>query len=185
MDPNILTDEDDLIRRAGLGDMDAFADLYDRYVDMVYRRVRYCIPVNDVEDVVQEVFIAVMKSIKHFRGESRFSTWLRTLVNRTVANYYRKSPAAERNAPCVDDAAETEPYHNARERHDESEKTQAVRDALRCLPERYQEVIFMRFAEGLRFQEIATQRNESLDATKSVFRRAIAALRQQMEGKHD
>jgi RNA polymerase sigma-70 factor (ECF subfamily) len=147
--------------------------------------VRYCIPVNDVEDVVQEVFIAVMNSIKQFRGEARFSTWLRTLVNRQIANYYRKRPAAERNAPCVEDAAETEPYHKARERHEDTEKNQAVRDALRRLPARYQDVIFMRFAEGLHFQEIATQRHETLDATKSVFRRAIAALREQMGGSHD
>ena len=56
----------------------------------MYKRVRFVIPEEDVEDITQEIFIAVMKSLKSFRYEARFSTWLRTLVNRQVADYYRR-----------------------------------------------------------------------------------------------
>ena len=70
--------------------MDAFNELYERYLPVVYRRVRYMIPEQDVDDVTQEVFIAVVRSIKSFRGDSLFSTWLRTLVKRQIADFYRR-----------------------------------------------------------------------------------------------
>ena len=56
-----------------------------------------------------------------------------------------------------------------------------VRQALRKLPEKYTDILLLRFAEGLRFQEIAEMQGQSLDATKSLFRRAVAALQKQME----
>ena len=51
-----------------------------------------------------------------------------------------------------------------------------IRQALKELPEHYQEVILLRFAEGLKFNEIAQIQGQSLEATKSLYRRAIAAL---------
>jgi RNA polymerase sigma-70 factor (ECF subfamily) len=85
-----------LVRAAQGGRLEAFNALCERYLPTVYRRVRYMVPVEDVEDVTQEIFIAVMKSLKNFRYEARFSTWLRTLVNRQVANYYRgRNPAVD------------------------------------------------------------------------------------------
>ena len=48
------------------------------------------------------------------------------------------------------------------------------------LPEHYQEIVLMRFADGLTFTQIAQERGQSLEATKSLYRRAIQALRQQM-----
>jgi len=56
----------------------------------------------------------------------------------------------------------------------------AIRKAMRALPEDYQDIVLLRFAEGLQFNEIAQLRGQSLEATKSLFRRAIAALRRQM-----
>ena len=53
--------------------------------------------------------------------------------------------------------------------------------ALRDLPENYREIILLRFAEDLQFNEIADFTNHNLESTKSLFRRAIAALRAQLE----
>ena len=48
------------------------------------------------------------------------------------------------------------------------------------LPEHYQEIILQRFADSLSFPEIAVERGQSLEAVKSLFRRAMSALREQM-----
>ncbi len=54
-------------------------------------------------------------------------------------------------------------------------------DAIHRLPGHYQEIIFYRFAEGLSFEEIARCQGQSLEATKSLFRRVITALQKQLE----
>ena len=56
---------------------------------------------------------------------------------------------------------------------------------MQSLPEHYQEVILMRFADGLSFAEIAEQRAQSLDAAKSLYRRALQALTIKMNSGDD
>ncbi len=53
-------------------------------------RVKSKVPPPYVEDVTQEVFIAVIRSLHRFEQRSRFSTWLYTIVNRQIADFYRQ-----------------------------------------------------------------------------------------------
>lgn len=175
-----LADEE-LIRRAQRGDLDAFTALYDRYLPVVYRRVRYVIPERDVEDVTQEIFIAVMRSLQSFKRQAKFSTWLRTLVNRRVADYYRqrRSVEAQESVDLNDTGEYLKPAAGSHNPLSADDKI-ALRNAINSLPEQYQDILLLRFAEGLRFHEIAVHNGQSLEATKSLFRRAIAALRAEM-----
>jgi RNA polymerase sigma-70 factor (ECF subfamily) len=59
-----------------------------------------------------------------------------------------------------------------------------LQGALNEVPEHYREVVLLRFAEGLSFKEIAGVQGASLEATKSLFRRAIAALKTQFGESH-
>jgi hypothetical protein len=68
--------DEELARSAQQGKQDAFVMLYERYFPNVLARVRFKVPENDVEDVTQEIFIAVMKSLGGFKGQAKFSTWL-------------------------------------------------------------------------------------------------------------
>ncbi len=166
--------------------MEAFTALYERYLPIVYKRVQFVIPEEDVDDVTQEVFIAVVKSLKSFRYEARFSTWLRTLVNRQVADYYRGRHPHE---PSLNELTDPEPEHHhilgVMDHIDKLDDRIILRQALRQLPEHYRDVILLRFAEGLQFEEIARVQGQSLDATKSLFRRAIASLQNQMSVTSD
>ena len=82
--------DEHLIRQFVQGDLLAFDLLYYRHVKTVYNRVRFVVPESDVEDVTQEVFLAAVSSLPTFRGEAQFSTWLRSLTNHKVAEYYRR-----------------------------------------------------------------------------------------------
>lgn len=177
----------ELVRQAQQGDMDAFTQLYERHLPAVYNRVRYTVPEADVEDVTQEVFIGMMNSLKSFRGNAKFSTWLRTLTNRRIADYYRKR---KRQHEQVDkDVADVDTSMGSGLRVPAGTKTvddqMILRKAMNTLPENYREILIMRFAEGLKFQEIAVARGQTLEATKSLFRRAIAALRDELGDIHD
>jgi RNA polymerase sigma-70 factor (ECF subfamily) len=174
---SVVKDEH-LIQRFKQGDLDAFNCLYERYLPLVHNRVRYVVPEVDVEDVIQEVFIAMLKSLHTFRGESLFSTWLRTLINYKVAEYYRRRNRKQdpREAP-IAEAESLADDSNA----PQMEERIALRHALKAMPENYREVVLLRFSDGMQFDEIAVTMGSNLEATKSLFRRAVAALRKNLE----
>jgi len=171
-------DDELLIQQFKDGNTEAFNALYRRHLPGVFGRVRYVIPAEDVEDVTQEVFIAAHRSLNSFRGEARFSTWIRTLTNHKVAEYYRKRNRKQ-EAPVTS-------LSEATRQKDSSqaglmEDRLLIQRALQKLPESYREVILLRFAEDLQFNEIARTTGQNVEAVKSQFRRAIAALRTHLD----
>ena len=71
-----------LVRGLKHGEPEAYRELYNEYVQKVGRIAKSYLGVDDVEDVIQEVFMKVYKSIKKFRGDSALSTWIyRITVN--------------------------------------------------------------------------------------------------------
>ncbi len=166
-----LAEEDELIASAQMGSLEAFSALYEHYLPIVYNRVRCVVPEEDVEDVTQNTFLAAIRSLKSFRSESCFGTWLRTITNRQIAEYYRhrkqiivplRESRVGQHAPAP------------------SEDAVLLQQALCSLPQKYREVLLLRLAEAMPFQEIAQLQGCSLEASKSLFRRAVAALHEQM-----
>jgi RNA polymerase sigma-70 factor (ECF subfamily) len=172
------TEDEFLIQQFKDGNMDAFDALYRRHLPIVYNWVRFLIPLDDVEDVTQEVFIAVYKSLSRFRGQSQFRTWLRTLANRKIAEYYRLR-SRKKEPP------QTTPLDTISQSEGSSSKRMedhiALQKALLELPENYREVILMRFLEDLQFNEIAEIKGHHLEAIKSLYRRACVALRELLD----
>ena len=182
MIPRSVVSDEHLIQRFKQGDLDSFGPLYERYLQAVHNRVRYVVPEADVEDVTQEVFIAVLKSLRTFRGESQFSTWLRTLTNYKVAEYYRRRN--RKQDPPESPIAEAELLSDGSNSLQLEERI-ALRKALTAMPDKYREVILLRFSDGMQFDEIAKTMGANLETTKSLFRRAVAALRKNLETNHD
>ncbi len=186
---NAKTDEE-LVRRAQAGEVEAFNLLYDRYLTAVFRRVSYSVPQADIEDVTQDVFIAMLRSLKDFRGESKFRTWLYTILGRKIADYYRRrDPVDFQWKEGEEDEEDDSPDLGVQISDGSSfsvvDDRMLVRQVLLQLPPRYREVILLRFADDLPFLEIANQLGQSLEATKSLFRRAISTLQQVLEKEHD
>jgi RNA polymerase sigma-70 factor (ECF subfamily) len=178
--PSTNISDEYLIQQFVQGNQQVFDTLYHRYVKTVYNRVRYVTPEMDVEDVTQEVFIAMLRSLQSFRGEAKFSTWLRTLTNNKVAEYYRKRSRKKEDMQVDLEYAERSGDHS----NDNSlEDRVTVRHALSKLPRPYREVILLRFAEEMSFNEIADYLNKNLEATKSLHRRAISALKEILDVK--
>lgn len=72
---------EELIRKARDGDIQAINELINNHKDLAFSiAIKYLKNTEDAEDIVQNSFIIVLKSIKNFRNESKFSTWLFTIV---------------------------------------------------------------------------------------------------------
>ncbi len=85
-----MPDEERLIARASTGDTGAFRQIYERHRQDVARLVYRMIgPRSELEDVIQEVFVQVYKSLKDFRGQSKFTTWLHRVTVNVVLMHRR------------------------------------------------------------------------------------------------
>jgi RNA polymerase sigma-70 factor (ECF subfamily) len=84
------TDQDRLIAAAAGGDTSAFRQIYERHRQDVARLIYRMIgPRSDLEDVIQEVFVQVYKSLKDFRGQAKFTTWLHRVTVNVVLMHRR------------------------------------------------------------------------------------------------
>ena len=170
--------DEHLIQQFVQGDLQAFDILYNRYVKSVYTRVHYGIPEMDVEDVTQDIFLAAIRSLPSFRGEAQFSTWLHRLTKNKIAEYYRKRSRKKETMLVGLEHAEKKVGKNNTKF---VENNVLLQRALNNLHKDYREVILLRFVDDLRFNEIANHLNKNVEATKSLFRRAMSALRNELE----
>jgi RNA polymerase sigma-70 factor (ECF subfamily) len=161
-----------LAQQARDGDRGAFNTLCDRHLPSVYNRLRALLPPEAVDDVTQEVFVAATRAIHRYRAQASFRTWLSAIARHKVADYYR---SRERNPATVALDAVTD-RATAHVTWEERTLDRAlVREVLLSLPDHYREVLLLRFAEGLKFKDVATALGISLEAAKSRYRRAVAA----------
>jgi RNA polymerase sigma-70 factor (ECF subfamily) len=150
-------DGDALIGRAASGDDDAFRALCAQHRERVGRLVRRLSgESNDVDDVVQEVFLQVYRSLKDFRGLARFSTWLHRVTVNVVLMHRRAArsrPAYEEEAShdITPDLCGPRPDEDTERR----ERVRALSRLLDRLAEKKRVVFILQELEGISPTEIA------------------------------
>jgi RNA polymerase sigma-70 factor (ECF subfamily) len=152
-----MIDEDDVVRRAAAGDAEAFRSLFVRHRSDVARLVyRMLSGPSDLDDVVQEVFVQVFRSLKDFRGQSKFSTWLHRVTVNVVLMHRRSArsrPVLTEEAPgdLVADEGQTLPDDDAERR----ERMRAFERLLARLADKKRVVFVLHELEGLAPSEIS------------------------------
>jgi RNA polymerase sigma factor (sigma-70 family) len=167
--------ESALVKAAQQGDRAAYRQLYDHYLPLIYARVCALVPLTDAEDVTQEIFLSVARSIHGFRSRSTLSTWMDSIVGRRVADYYRRAARQVPQVPLADDC-DVPTEANPGSLEDEL----VVKQVLYSIPEHQREVILLRLVEELPFKEVASRLGIKVGAAKVRFYRAIAACRQKL-----
>lgn len=168
-----------LVERALAGDESAFKQLFARHRDDASRVVyRMLGPSPEVEDVVQDVFLHVYRSLHTFRGDSRFSTWLYRLAVNVTRMHLRKRKSRPRFADV--DVPET-PSEDQRvldpgEEVDQRKRIRALYDVLETLSEKKREVLVMHDFDGVAAKEIA----ESLDIPVLTVRTRLFYARKEL-----
>jgi len=81
----------EIISKVLKGEQQAYAELVKRYQNYVFTlTLRFIKSREDAEEVSQDIFVKAYRSLADFRGESKFSTWLYTIVNTTCITFLRK-----------------------------------------------------------------------------------------------
>ncbi len=161
----------------------AFAELYRCYLNPVYRYL-YTKTSNpaDAEDLTSQTFLAALEGLPRYRHQGHFSAWLFAIARRKAADFYRTRPAQASldTAENLPNGAE-DPLGTLIQ----AEDLQALAKQVRRLPEDDQELLRLRFAARLDFNEIATLLNRKPSAVKMALYRLIERLENQMEVSHE
>ena len=176
-----VTEELALVERFRRGDDSAFGAIVEQHAAEVAALANRLLGwPGDVDDVVQEVFIAALVGLKKFRGESSLRTWLFTItVNKCRSFRFRR--LRHLRSVTLEEAAALESRDRSGEKAALDQETLArVRRAVQVLPQKYREIVVLRYLQGLEVSEI----RELLGITNNVMQvrlnRARKRLREQL-----
>jgi RNA polymerase sigma-70 factor (ECF subfamily) len=170
------------------GDVEAFAVLVERHqkkmLNIAYRMTGNY---DDACDVVQEAFLSAYRSIKKFRQESRFSTWLYRIVVNHTKNRLKQVKTLSHNQESFSDPAEIEnerhlcqaPSSEAPplEQLEKREREVKVQECIGSLDDEHREVLVLRDIQGFSYDEIRDILNIPDGTVKSRLFRARTALK--------
>ena len=144
--------------------------LYRRYLRVVHGVLFARLPVLEVEDHVQEVFLAALRQIGKLRDPAAFGGWLVSIARKRASEFYRVMRPVE---PL---SISNEPIRPA---HQSSQADAGrVLEAMRALPEAYRETMMLRLVEGMSGQEIASRTGLTPASVRVNLHRGMDLLRQ-------
>jgi RNA polymerase sigma-70 factor (ECF subfamily) len=161
------------IRAVAGGDQEAFARLYSCYVRLVHAVLLARVPRTDVDDLVQEVFVAAYVRIRELRDPAAFGGWIAAIARNRATDYLRQ---AREQVALPDDLPGGDPIEA---------ETLAVLDVIRKLPEAYRETLLMRLVEGMSGAEIAERSGLTPASVRVNLHRGMKLLRERLGPGHE
>lgn len=173
--PNGL-DEAALVSRAVKGDSEAFGTLYSRYMDAIYRYIFFRVGEDlEAEDLTEEVFIRAWEALPEYQiGEHPFKSWLYRIAHNLVVDHHRKQRPVSIPDLDLHHHPDTAPSHEEGlvSKQDAAHLAYAVQQ----LSDEEQQVVILRFVEGLSHREVAELIGKTEGACRVIQHRALAAL---------
>ena len=178
----------ELIVQLQQGDESAFTKLVDEWQDMVYNTAVSIVQnAADADDITQEVFIQVYKSISSFKGDSKFSTWLYRITLGKALDHEKKKKRQKRFGfvQSLFGGGEDEQVHAVEFNHpgvqlEKKEKAGELFNALKLIPDNQRIAFTLHKLEGQSYREIAEIMNTSLYAVESLIGRAKTNLKKEL-----
>ena len=169
----------DLVKRFQNGEEQAFDELVKKYYSTTHNLlIRLSGNSMDADDLCQETFIRVYRSLKKFKAKSQFSTWLYRIAVNVANSHHRKEKVRQLlsfgNDPetmAVDEP--TEPR----------ELDPEMWDAIHNLPQKQKMVLTLRIFQELPFKEVASILNMSENSAKVNYHHAIQRLKERLGEK--
>jgi RNA polymerase sigma-70 factor (ECF subfamily) len=157
---------------AATGDTQAFERLYRRHVPRVNSLARWLLSREDVDDVLQDVFVRAWERLGTFRGDAAFGTWLHRLATNVILRQRERDQTSERRY--AGSGLELDQAHAARVSPELRVDMEAAVDRL---PARARHVFVLHDLEGFKHEEIAATLGISAGTSRSQLHHARMALR--------
>lgn len=166
------------VERAAQGDMSAFRAIYDRYLPKVVRHVtRVLGPTAEVEDVVQEVFVQMHRSLPNFRGESKLSTWIYRLTWNVAISHRRR----RRNIVDLSAVRALRLSTEEWKRLEARDLCRTLAATLEGVPEDAREAFLLVDVQGMKLREVAEMTDTSINTVAARVRRTREKLRDALD----
>lgn len=160
------------VTRFQAGDFEAFAALYEKYMDRIFAFVyRKTSQRETAEDLTSQVWMKALRGLEYF-GENEnanFKAWIYCIANNTVIDYYRTNKPEQD----IDEIVEPGISEDFAKHIDDKDTLKAVREYLKQLKPLEQEIFVMRIWDDMSYKHIAKILWKSEDACKKSFSRTI------------
>ncbi len=183
MNAEVRTTQPDveLARMAAAGDAEAFEEIHRRYRRFVYNvALRMTGNAADAEDLTQDSFISVLRSVRAFRGEAAFATWLYRLAVNQVRMHFRRKRSRPVEATSDEGICERASVPARHERAPHAVERIAIERAVGALPNGYRAAFILHDVEGYEHEEIGRMLGCNAVTSRSQLHRARAKLREML-----
>ncbi|WP_240422095.1 RNA polymerase sigma factor [Paenibacillus periandrae] len=176
------TDEQ-LVEEIRQGDEEAYRLLIERHKGYIYTLVYRMVEHRETaEDLTQDIFIKLYRSLAHFRGDAKFTTWLYRLTTNLVTDYRR----AQRRRPYEAILDKMKGWLINRQEEPEAmalqkEERQTVQQLLSELPDKYRLILYLYHYKQLSYQEIAEATQLPLKTIETRLYRGKSLLKQKWQ----
>lgn len=168
--PAHAAEDAELVRNARGGDDLSFSRLYERYARVVHGLLLARVPRNDVDDLVQDVFLTAWNRLDALREPGAFGGWLAMIARNRATDFQRRAHAEQEL-----------PHHlTAHDVTAERTEAHAILDTIRALPEAYRETLVLRLVEGMTGPEIADRTGLTPASVRVNLHRGMALLRKKL-----
>lgn len=179
----------EIILRCKKGDISAFEQIVRKYEKKMFNiSFRMIGDYNEAAEAVQDAFVSAYKNMKGFKGDSRFSTWLYSIVANFSKNRIKKARSQSFREPLsLDDPVDMDDGSIQREhpsgelsvleRLEKRDVALKVQGCINELEDNFKEVIVLRDIQGFSYEEIITMLHISEGTVKSRLHRARSALK--------
>jgi RNA polymerase sigma-70 factor (ECF subfamily) len=168
-----------LVQRAQAGDAEAFGELYDKYVDQIYRYIVYRVASSQLaEDLTSETFLRALRRISSFTWQGRdVGAWFVTIARNLIADHYKSGRyRLELTTDDVSDSNSAPVQASPEGEVLEAMQNKVLLEAVKQLNAEQQECIVLRFLQGLSVSETAQIMGKNDGAIKALQYRAIRTL---------
>lgn len=171
--------ETTLVRLAKAGDTEAFASLYQVYLNAIYRYIYYRIDhVEDAQDLTEQVFLNAWEALPVYQDRGHpFSSWLYRIAQNMVVDYHH----IKKESVIMGLTSPTKQVVNQGsllKKIIQTQDTETLAQAISQLPDEQQQVIILRYIEGLNHGEVSQLLAKSEGACRMLQYRALATLNQ-------
>ncbi len=183
----------ELVVQLQQGEEAAFKKLVDDYQVMIYNTALGIVQhEDDADDITQEVFIQVFRSVSSFKGDSKFSTWLYRITLGKALDHEKKKKRKKRFGfvQSLFGADGEEQLHPVEFNHpgvkmEKKERANELFNALKQIPDKQRIAFTLHKLEGQSYQEVAEIMNTTLYAVESLMGRAKASLKKELKKYYD